>query len=130
MSCVELSENLPVAVNCCVDPAVIVGDCGEIVIETRTAGVTVSVADPVMLPEVAMIDAVPLATAVASPCEPEALLTVATAALEELHVEVVVMSCVLPSLKWPVAVNCCVVPAAMLTVGVTVMDCKTAVEPT
>jgi hypothetical protein len=99
MFCVELSENLPVAVNCCVDPAVIVGDCGEIEIEIRTAGVTVSVADPEMLPEVAVMDAVPAATAVASPCDPETLLIVATVVLEELQVDVVVMFCVLPSLK-------------------------------
>src|SRR5450432_907357 len=91
MFCVELSENFPVAVNCCVDPTAMEGDCGVMEIETSVAGVTVKVAEPLMLPEVAVMDDVPTATAVASPCEPLALLTVATAVLEELHVEVVVM---------------------------------------
>ncbi len=48
---------------------------------------------------------------------------VATTAAEELHVTVVVMSCVELSEKVPVAVNCCVVPLAIVgLVGVTDID--------
>src|SRR5262249_49597519 len=107
-----------------------VGDCGVIEIETRVAWVTVSVVDPEMPPEVAVIVDVPAETPVARPCEPAALLMVATPVIDELQVEVVVIFCVLPSLKCPVAVNCCVAPTAMLTVGDTVMDCRTAFVPT
>jgi hypothetical protein len=65
----------------------------------------------------------PVPTALASP----AVLTVATAAAEELHVAVLVRFCVLPSVYVPVAVNCCVLP---LTTdgftGVTAIDTSVA----
>lgn len=64
--------------------------------ETRAD--TVSFADPVMDPEVAVMVAEPAAIPVAVPCIPAALLIVATAVLDELHVTEVVRFCVLPSL--------------------------------
>ena len=96
MSWVELSENFPVAVNCWVDPTLIVGDWGEIEIETRVADEpTVSVVDPWTVPRLALMDVDPFATAVARPvCRP----TVATVLVAEIQLTVVVMFCVLPSL--------------------------------
>ena len=69
--------------------------------ENRVA--TVRVAFPVILPEVAVMVAVPLATAVAKPV---LLLIVATEVLDELQATVVVISWVVPSKNVPVAVNC------------------------
>jgi hypothetical protein len=63
---------------------------GVIARDTSTAWVTVSVAEPEMPPEVAVIVLEPVATDAASPLEPAALLTVATPVLEELQVTVVV----------------------------------------
>ena len=54
--------------------------------------VTVSTVEPLMLPRVAEILAVPTATAVASPFEPAALETVATAGVSEAQVTWVVRS--------------------------------------
>src|SRR5207247_9688111 len=80
----------------------------------------VSVVLPETPPKVAVIVVVPAATDVARPCDPPALLIVATAVLDELQATWVVRSCVVLSLKVPVAVNCCFVPFAMLGfVGVT-----------
>jgi len=81
--------------------------------DTRVPEVTVRVAAPEMLAEVAVIVVVPVATAVTFPLVPAVLLTVATAGLEELHVTDDVISCVLLSEKVPVAVNWSVVPTAM-----------------
>src|SRR5215467_2902385 len=39
-SCVELSVNVPVALNCCVSPLGILGEGGVTWIDTRVAGVT------------------------------------------------------------------------------------------
>ncbi|MDR3579358.1 MAG: hypothetical protein P4L44_05300 [Oryzomonas sp.] len=68
---------------------------------------------------VAVIVAVPAATAVAAPLLPAVLLMVATAVfvlvLEELQVTDEVRSCVVPSENVPVALNCWVPPTA--TVG-------------
>jgi hypothetical protein len=61
----------------------------------------------------------PVPTALASP----AVLIVATAAAEELHVAVLVRFCVLPSEYVPVAVNCCVLPLVIdAFAGVTAID--------
>jgi hypothetical protein len=87
------------------------------------AAVTVNSVEPVMLPDVALIDEVPVATAVAKPVA----LIVATAVVAEAHVAVLVRFCVLPSLKVPVAVNCCVRPFATEGLaGVTAIDCSVA----
>jgi len=51
--CVELSEKVPVAVNCSVAPFAIEGFAGVTAIDTSVAAVTVRVVDPVMAPETA-----------------------------------------------------------------------------
>ena len=117
------SLNVPVAVNLIDVPFEILGLTGLMAIETRWAVETVSVVDPLTVPKVALIVVVPVATLDASPCA----LMVAAAALEDVHVTVVVMSCVLLSLKVPVAVNCLVVPTAMLALaGVTAIETRAA----
>jgi hypothetical protein len=92
-------------------------------IEVNTAAVTVSVADPLIVPDVAVMVAVPWATLVASPL----LLTVATDADEEVQVAVLVRVWVVPLLYVPVAANCCLLPAATEAVaGVTEIEVNTA----
>src|SRR6202022_2896451 len=54
-TCVLLSVNVPVAVNCCVWPLAIVGFTGVTAMDTNCGGVTVSVVVPVIAPDVAMI---------------------------------------------------------------------------
>jgi hypothetical protein len=63
-------------------------------IEVNTAAVTVNVAEPLIVPEVAVMVALPCATLVASP----PLLTVATDAFEEIQVALEVTFCVVPLL--------------------------------
>jgi len=95
--------------------------------DTSVAELKVRVAAPEVLPEAAVIVAVPAATGVTCPLEPAALLIVATDAFDELHVTDVVMSCVLLSEKVPVAVSCSVVLRAMTEVaGVTAIDTRVA----
>ena len=79
------SVNVPVAANCSVVPSEIKELTGEMATETRVAAVTVSAVPPLIVPEVALMVAVPTPAPVASPCVPGALLTVATAVDEELH---------------------------------------------
>ena len=86
------------AVNCRVVPFAILGVVGVTVIVDRIAAVTVSVVLPETPPKVAVIVVVPAATDVAKPCEPPALLIVATPAAEELQATWVVRSCVVKSL--------------------------------
>jgi hypothetical protein len=62
--------------------------------ETRTAGVTVSVAEPVIVPDLAVIVAVPWATLVANPLA----LTVAIEVADEVQAAVPVRFCVVPLL--------------------------------
>ncbi len=111
--CVEPSEYVPVAVNCCFVPVAIDGLEGETAIETRLAVFTVRVVDTEMLPEAAVIVVDPAATDVASPSDPAALLIVATAVFEDVQLAEAVRSCVVLSEKVPVAVNCCVVLLAI-----------------
>ena len=66
-SWVELSEKVPVAVNCSVSPLGTLGLAGVTAIDCRTAAVTVSTVEPVMPPSVALIVDVPVATPVARP---------------------------------------------------------------
>ena len=100
---------------------------GVTAMDTSVAELTVRAVEPEMLPEVAVIVAVPAATGVASPKEPVVLLIVATNVFDELHVTDVVIFCVLLSEKVPVAVNCSVVPRAILGLaGVTAMDTSVA----
>ena len=70
---------------------------GETARETSVAGVTVSVAVPEMLPEVAVIVVEPAATEVANPFDPAALLMAATAVADDIQVADVVRFCVVPS---------------------------------
>jgi hypothetical protein len=69
------SENVPVAVNCCVKPAAKDGDAGVTAMDCKTALVTVTLTDPDMPLTTAVIVALPAATPVANP----ELLTVAFA---------------------------------------------------
>ena len=126
-SCVVLSENVPVAVNCCVVPLRMFGLVGVTAMDTSVAEVTVSVVDPDTPPDVALIVVEPAAAEVASPLVPAELLMAATAAADEFQVTAVVRSCVVLSENVAVAVNCCDVPLTMLgLVGVTAMDTSVA----
>jgi hypothetical protein len=69
------------------------GLVGVIATETSVAGVMVSVVDPEILPDVALIVVEPPATAVARPLDPPALLIVA-AELDDLQVTEAVRFCV------------------------------------
>jgi len=113
-SCVEPSENMPVAINCCVDPVVREEARGVMAIVINVAGVTVKRVDPDLFPKVAVIVVDPVATGVDNPFDPAALLMAATDDANEAQVTAVVMFCVEPSEYVPVAVNCRVVPSAML----------------
>ncbi len=98
----------------------VVAGVTEIVVST--GAVTVKVAEPLIVPEAAVIVALPCATLVASP----PLLTVAIVVAEEVQVAVVVRVCVVPLLYVPVAANCCVLPAATEAVaGVTEIEVST-----
>ena len=67
--------------------------CHISTVSTVVIAVTVTVVEPEILPDVAVIVADPLPTAAASPLLPAALLMVATLVFDELHVADVVMSC-------------------------------------
>src|ERR1017187_1172004 len=91
---------------------------GVTAIETKVAFVTVSVAGGLVTdPSVAVIAAVPGATAVASPGVPSELLMVAMSGAEDAHVTVEVITLVLLSAYVPVAVNDCVKGTAMDAMG-------------
>ncbi len=115
-SCLELSVNVPMAMNCWVCPRARLWFAGVTSIDFNTSRVTVSVAEDEGTESiVAVIVAVPISTAVASPFEPVASLTVAIAVLDVAQVTNDVTSCVLQlPVNVPMAVNCCVVPLAIL----------------
>lgn len=108
MSFVDPSVSVAVAWNCCVKPAVTVGEAGVTVIDTTTGAVTVTVTEPLMDPLVAVMSAAPTDLPVTLPD----VLTAATAGTEEDHVAELVISTVDPSVKVAVAVNCCDKPDA------------------
>ena len=85
------------AVNCSLVPRTIEGLVGVTATETSAAGVTVSVVEPEIFPDLAVIVVVPAAFEVAFPFNPAALLMVATDLTEELQVTDVVRFCVLLS---------------------------------
>jgi hypothetical protein len=87
-----------VAVNCRLLPTGIVAFSGVIAIDTSAALLTVIVVDDEIVPDVAVIVAVPCPELVATPLLPALLLTTATIAFDELHVTMLVRFCVLPSL--------------------------------
>jgi hypothetical protein len=123
-SCVPLFDNVPVAANCCVLPRLMFGLAGDIAMDASVA--IVSVVEPEMLSEVAVMVVVPAATAVARP----SLLMVAAAVSDALHVADAVKSCVVLSEYVPVAVNCCEVPFAMLGLaGVIEIEASEAASP-
>jgi len=123
MTAVELSEYVPVAVNCWLAPATIDGLAGVTAMLCRVADVTVSTVEPLIRPDVALIVVVPAATPVASPPK----LIVAVAVVPEAQVTEPVMTAVVASEYVPVAVNCWFAPAAMEGLaGVTAMLCRVA----
>ena len=81
------------AANCWVVPLAIDALAGVMAIDASGAGVTVNPVEPVIVPEVAWMVVLPVATAVASP----PVLMVATMVLVEAQVTVLVRFCVLPS---------------------------------
>ena len=85
------SVNVPVTVKLCVSPFASVGFDGLTATLFNSAGVTLSVADPVIEPEDAVIVADPTWTPVAHPVE-----SMVAAALDEDHVTLVVKLVVLP----------------------------------
>ena len=98
---------------------------GVTAIETRVAELTVKSADPVTPLSVALMLAVPGATAVTWLTDP----TVATAVLSEAQVASRVTVCVLESLNVPVAANDNLVPGAMVRpIGVTEIDTRVALD--
>jgi len=125
-SCIVLFTRVPVAANCWVVPGAMQGVIG--VTEIVLTSAVVSAVVPVMLPEIAlmMVEPVPV-VAVASPCEPGALLIVAIPATDESQVTDAVRFRLLLSVNVPVAVNCTVVPGAMLELtGATERDTSAA----
>jgi hypothetical protein len=115
-SSVMPSEKVPVAKNCWVCPRAMLWLAGVTSIDSSTAWVTVSVAEDEGTESiVAVIAAVPMSTAVASPFEPGISLTVATAGFDVVQVANDVTSCVLhPPDNVPIAVNCCIIPLGIL----------------
>ena len=115
------------ALNCCVVPGAMLGLVGVTAMDTSVAGVIVSEVEPDMLPDEAVIVVEPAAADVANPFEPAALLIEATAPVDELHVTVVVRSCVVLSENVPVAMNCRFVFLTMPgLVGVIAIDMSVA----
>src|SRR5215471_1429118 len=86
MSCIEESEKVPVAANCCAIPIEMLAFVGVTTMETTVAEVTVTVAEPVREPEVAEMDVVPGVRAFTIPCVGAELLTVATDVFEDAQV--------------------------------------------
>ena len=116
------------AVNCFVVPSTMLAAAGVTPIDTKVAGVTVSVtAGDVTPPSAAVICEAPVAALVAKPFAPLVLLIVATVLLDDVQVTLLVTSCVLLSVYTPTAVNGCVVPSAIVgAAGVTPIDTKVA----
>jgi len=120
---VLLSLKVPVAVNLIDVPFSILGFTGLIAIETNFVVETVSVVDPLTVPDTALIVVLPAATLLTMPCA----LIPATAAEDEVQSTDALMSCVLESLNVPVAANCLIVPTAMLEfAGVTASETSVA----
>ena len=95
MSTLVPSEYAPVATKRCVRPIGVVAVNGVTTIELSVAAVTVKVAEPDLLPKVAVMTDVP---AVTPRARPDMLLTVATLVVPEVQVEDKVTSMDVPSL--------------------------------
>lgn len=117
MSCIVPSENVPVAVKGCSTPSGMEMLIGASATDVSAAFVTVRFATPETLPDVAVIVELPGVNPFAVPSVGKELLTVATLEAEELHVAVLVTSCVLPSVNVPVALKLVVVSAAIDAAG-------------
>ena len=89
-SCMLPSVKVPVAVNCSLVPAEIEEFAGVTAIEISAAAVTVSVVEPLIEPDDAVIVEVPAATLVAKPWVLAAGLMVATDCVPEPHCTVMV----------------------------------------
>ena len=89
--CVELSEKVPVAVNCWVSPLAMLGLAGVTAIDCRAAAVTVSTVEPVTPPSVAVIVDVPVRHAGG---QARRVVIVATEVVAEAQVTWLVRSCV------------------------------------
>lgn len=97
---------MPVAANCCVVPNAIDGPDGLTAMDTSAAVVTVKVVEDRVDPDAADTVQVPLATLVANPWFPDALLMAAIVLSDDAHWTEPVISCVLWSLNVPVVANC------------------------
>jgi len=118
MSTVVPSSSVPIAVNCLVSSEVIEALVGLIAIERKSATVTVTLVDPLMVTEVAVTSRVPYETPATKPLSD----TVATEVSSDDQLTEPVMFFVLPSSYVPVAVICLVLPTTTDGVtGVTVM---------
>src|SRR5271156_448941 len=104
---------MPDAVNCSVVPIPMLGVLGVTSMVANVAGVTVRVMVPTILPDSAVMVAVPADSAVASP---EGLIE-ATAARVEPQATDAEISFFEPSLYTPVAENWAVKPTPRLAVG-------------
>jgi hypothetical protein len=94
MFCVLPSVYVPVAVNACVVPSGTTGTAGVTAIETSTAGLTVTVVEPLIAPDAAVTVVLPNSTLLATPC----VLTVAMLESAMVQIAVFVTTRVLPSL--------------------------------
>jgi len=92
--CVVPLLKVPVAVNCCEIPAATDAVAGVTAIDVNTAAVTAKVAEPMTVPDLAVIVVDPCDAAVAKP----AVLTVATEVFDELQVAVLIRFCLVPLL--------------------------------
>jgi hypothetical protein len=100
-SCVLLSLNVPVAVNCRTAPTTMVEFAGVTVSDASVAAVTVREAVPLTVPDVDVMVAVPVPMPVAIP-----LPSIAATLVEEEDQVTEGSGCVLPSSKFPTALNC------------------------
>lgn len=123
MVCVLPSLKVPVAEAPSVDAGARTALAGVTAIETSVAELTVSEVEAVTPSSVALIFALPGATALATPTDA----IVATPTLSDDHVTSLVMICVLESLKVPVAVYDKLVAGAIVRpTGVTEIDSSAA----
>ncbi len=101
---------MPTATSCNVRPGATVGLAGDTAIDDNVGAATVRVVPPLTPDRLAEMVLDPVATVVASPCEPAAFDIVAAELFDDAHVTDVVRSCVEPSEYVPVAANCWVSP--------------------
>ncbi len=120
------SENAPVAVNCWVIPAGVLGVLGLSGLkdtEVRVAEITVMVVVPEMFPEAAVMMAVPRPR----PSTKPVLSTLAIELLDELQVACAVISKAVPPKNMPVAVSCSMKPRGIAgLIGETDMEERVA----